>query len=119
MRSIGRADSASRGHVADPRYGAEPVSRRPLEPRPRVAVDVEGELASETLLAEAGAYALTLSTNLSDLAVELHPSYVGHTRSATTTWRSSCSEWGRRAPRLRRASCAAPRCPSSAREDAA
>lgn len=39
---------------------------------------------SETLLAEAGAYALTLSTNLSDLAVELHSSYVGHTRSATT-----------------------------------
>jgi hypothetical protein len=41
-------------------------------------------LASETLLAGAGAYALTLSTNLRDLAVELHSSYVGHMRAETT-----------------------------------
>ncbi len=61
-----------------------PVSRRPLEPRPRIALDVEGELRSETLLAEAGAYALTLSTNLRDLGVELHSSYVGHMRAQAT-----------------------------------
>ena len=61
-----------------------PVSRRPLEPRPRIALDVEGELRSETLLAEAGAYALTFSTNLRDLGVELHSSYVGHMRAAAT-----------------------------------
>ncbi len=61
-----------------------PVSRRPLEPRPRIALGLEGELRSETLLAEAGAYALTLSTNLGDLGIELHSSYVGHMRAATT-----------------------------------
>ncbi len=61
-----------------------PVSRRPLEPRPRIALDAECALQSETLPAEAGAYALTLSTNLRDLAVELHSSYVGHMRAETT-----------------------------------
>ena len=50
------------------------MSRRALEPHPRITLGSRGELTSETLLAKAGAYALTLSTNLSDLGVELHSS---------------------------------------------
>lgn len=36
------------------------------------------------MLAAAGPYALTLSTAISMLAVELHSSYVGHQRAQTT-----------------------------------
>jgi hypothetical protein len=39
---------------------------------------------SETLLAEAGPYALSLSTTLPDLALALHSTYLGHRNAADT-----------------------------------
>jgi hypothetical protein len=52
------------------------VEREEL-PAPRVIV-AGRPLACSTLLGYAGAYQLTLSSTLADLAVELHSSYLGH-----------------------------------------
>jgi hypothetical protein len=41
-------------------------------------------IRSETLLADAGPYALCLSTTLPDLAIALHSTYLGHGHAADT-----------------------------------
>jgi hypothetical protein len=57
--------------------------RAPISPSPRVVLNGQ-EIESHTLVVNAGAYALTLSTTLLELDIGLHSSYVGHNRATMT-----------------------------------
>ena len=58
------------------------MHRRAL-PAPRVVIGDVAQRAS-TLLGYAGAYSVTLSTTLPELALELHSTYLGHAQTATS-----------------------------------
>ena len=53
-----------------------------VEPSPRLTLDGR-VLASETLLAVAGAHVLVLATAIGELGVTLHSSYLGHPGTET------------------------------------
>jgi hypothetical protein len=59
------------------------VQRREL-PAPRVSIGADVQRAS-TQLGYAGAYSVTLSTTLPELALELHSTYLGHAQTPTST----------------------------------
>lgn len=57
----------------------------PRQPLPPVRLSIAGRPVNcSTLLDYAGAYQLTLSSTVEDLAIELHSCYLGHPNAPTT-----------------------------------